>query len=222
MDPTRSASTPGTAAAAARAPINPAESRPVARPAARTVTPQPSTSAAAAPKPVGYGLPCSKCRTYYPANMVSCPICRSNERVSAKAAPVKTAQPTAEPTADAGLNEERERFLREYKAKLYAAHMQINPSAQVRCSMAGDDDRPHDSATVCKTCYDHLQERVDRAEAALHMDLREATQIIYDAVWADTSDSNKTYQNAAQALLTELRKRAGVDLVMGSLQRLPH
>jgi len=221
MDPTRPASTSGAAAAAARAPIHPADSRAVARPAARPATPQPSTPTVAAPKPVGYGLPCSKCQSYYPANLAACPICRSNDRVAAKAAPVKTAPPAAPAPADAGLNEERERFLREYKAQLYAAHMQINPSAQVRCSMA-DDDHPHEPATVCKTCYDHLQERVDLVEAALHMDLREATQIIYDAVWADTSDSNKTYQNAAQALLTELRKRAGVDLVMGPLQRLPH
>ena len=222
MDPTRSASTSGTAAAAARAPINPADSRAAERPAARPAASQPSTPTVAAPKPVGYGLPCSKCRSYYSANLASCPICRSNERVSAKTTPIKTAPPAAPPPADAGLDDERERFLREYKAKLYAAHMQINPSAQVRCSMAGDDDRPHEPATVCKTCHDRLQERVDLVEAALHMDLREATQIIYDAVWADTSDSNKTYQNAAQALLTELRKRAGVDLVMGPLQRLPH
>ena len=43
------------------------------------------------------------------------------------------------------------------------------------------------------------------------MDLKEAAQIIYDAVWADPSDPNKTYQNAAGALLAELRKRAGMN-----------
>ncbi len=59
-------------------------------------------------------------------------------------------------------------------------------------------------------------------EAALHMDLKEAAQVIYDAVWADTSDSNKTYQNAAQALLGELRKRAGMKLVLGRMQPLAH
>jgi hypothetical protein len=123
---------------------------------------------------------------------------------------------------EGGLDEERERFLREYKAKLYAAHAQINPSGQQRCSRSDEDQRAHDAAAVCNDCYQHLEERVDLAEAALHMDLKEATQIIYDAVWADTSDSNKTYQNAAQALLNELRKRAGISLVMGSLQTLPH
>jgi len=41
-------------------------------------------------------------------------------------------------------------------------------------------------------------------------------------VWADTSDSNRTYQNAAQALLGELRKRAGMKLILGPLQPLPH
>ena len=54
------------------------------------------------------------------------------------------------------------------------------------------------------------------------MDLKEAAQVIYDAVWADTSDSNKTYQNAAQALLGELRKRAGMKLVLGRMQPLAH
>jgi hypothetical protein len=63
---------------------------------------------------------------------------------------------------------------------------------------------------------------MNNMEAALHMDLREATQIIYEAVWADTSDPNKSYQNAAQALLTELRKRAGVTVLLGPIQLLPH
>jgi hypothetical protein len=171
---------------------------------------------------VGYGLPCAKCRSYYPANLAACPICRSNERVSAKVSPVKTAPSPAAPEPDAGLDEERERFLREFKAKLYAAHMQINPAAQQLCSMADASDQAHEPASICKACHDRAQQRVDLAEAALHMDLREATQIIYDAVWADTSDTSKTYQNAAQALMTELRKRAGIELVMGPLQRLPH
>ena len=47
-------------------------------------------------------------------------------------------------------------------------------------------------------------------EAALHMDVKDAGKIVYEAVWADTSDPNKTYINAAGALLTELRKRAGI------------
>jgi len=63
---------------------------------------------------------------------------------------------------------------------------------------------------------------MDLMEAALHMDLKEATQIVYDAVWSDPSDPGKTYQNAAQALLTELRNRAGISAVLGPLQALPH
>jgi hypothetical protein len=63
---------------------------------------------------------------------------------------------------------------------------------------------------------------VDVLEAALHMDLKEAAQVIYDAVWADTSDSTRTYQNAARALLGELRKRAGLSLVLGRMQPLAH
>src|SRR4029077_7171056 len=40
------------------------------------------------------------------------------------------------------------------------------------------------------------------------LDLKEAAQIVYDAVWSDPSDPRKTYQNAAQALLTELCERS--------------
>ena len=69
-------------------------------------------------------------------------------------------------------------------------------------------------------CYDQLQERVDVCEAALHIDLKDAAQIIYDAVWADPSDPSKTYTNAASSLLTELRKRAGVSSMIGPFQPL--
>jgi hypothetical protein len=73
-------------------------------------------------------------------------------------------------------------------------------------------------AAICQSCYERLQERVDVLEAAMHIDLQEAAQIIYDAVWADPSDPSKTYQNAAQALLAELRRRSGVTHVFGPLQ----
>jgi hypothetical protein len=79
-----------------------------------------------------------------------------------------------------------------------------------RCSLEENHQGGHEPAAICKSCYDHLQERADLMEAALHIDLKEAAQIIYDAVWSDPSDTSKTYQNAAQALLTELRKRSGI------------
>ena len=41
-------------------------------------------------------------------------------------------------------------------------------------------------------------------------ELKEAAQIVYDAVWSDPSDPRKTYQNAAQALLSELCERSGI------------
>jgi hypothetical protein len=220
MDSTRMVhSTGGSGAAAVRAPINPTlDVHRAAAPAARSVV---EKSLPEVTKIGGYGLPCAKCRAYYLASLSACPICETTERVSASstisASPV---EPSAQP--DVALNEERERFLREFKAKLYEAHMQINPSAYLRCTFSGEDEGAHDSATVCKTCFDEAQSRVDVVEAALHMDLQEAAQVIYDAVWADTSDSNKTYLNAAHALLSELRRRAGVTMIMGTSQSLPH
>jgi hypothetical protein len=172
-------------------------------------------------KPVGYGLPCAKCRKYYAASLSACPICESSERVSPIAVIPCTAAVETQVEAIV-LDEEKERFLREFKAKLYQAHTQIKSTPNQPCAHAGESGGAHESATVCKVCYARLRARVDLLEAALHMDLKEAAQVIYRAVWADTSDSNKTYQNAARALLAELQKRAGMKLILGRMQPLAH
>jgi len=185
-------------------------------------------TAAVAPKVKGYGLPCAKCKTYYAADLDACPVCQSHVRVqpTSAAVSVSAAAPILEPseeTPDADLLEqERERFLREFKSQLYASHAQINVAESFRCSREENHPGEFEPAEVCKGCYERLQERVDLMEAALHMELKEATQIIYDAVWADTSDTGKTYENAAQALLDAIRNRAGIPAVLGPLQSLPH
>src|SRR5208282_426890 len=84
------------------------------------------------------------------------------------------------------------------------------PAAAARCARGENHPTVDEPAAVCQSCYDQLQEKVDVLEAALHIDLKEATQIVYDAVWAEPSEPTKTYQNAAAALLAELRKRSGV------------
>ena len=175
-------------------------------------------------KPVGYGMPCAKCHLYYPADLDTCPICSSKERVApvvAAAPPPKIAQPEAEPTPDAEeLEHEREEFLRQFKSQLFAAHAQVANAPALLCNLEENHSTQPENAEVCKHCYDRLQERVDICEAALHIDVKEASQIIYDAVWADPSDPSKTYTNAASALLTELRKRAGISTVLGPFQPL--
>lgn len=130
--------------------------------------------------------------------------------------------PVAESQANGTtLDEEKARLLRELKTKLYETRTPI--TSHQPCAHAKEGTTAHAPASVCKACYARLQARVDLLEAALLIDLKEAAQIIYDAVWADTSDSNKTYQNAAQALLGELRKRAGMkQLVLGRMQTLAH
>ena len=188
--------------------------RPIARPA------EPDAPL----KRVGYGLPCANCRTYYAADLSACPVCKSAQRVSAAAVPVRKGHVVEEsiPTTTS-LEEERERFLREFKSQIYAAHTQINASASFRCTLEENHQKNgYEAAAVCQTCYTRVQEQVDQMEAALHMDLTEAAQIVYDAVWSDTSDSNKTYVNAAHALLSEVRKRAGISLVLSPLKPLAH
>ncbi len=175
-------------------------------------------------KPAGYGLPCVKCRTYYAANVNVCPVCQTTERVSPAvvAVPAPAAPAVSEETPDlATLEAERERFLRDFKAQLLTSQMQVRSTPPTHCTRAENHETDQQPATVCQTCFDHLQERVDILEAALHIDLKEAAQIVYEAVWADTSDSTKTYDNAAHALLNELRKRAGITQTFGMLQPLP-
>ncbi|HXZ32699.1 MAG TPA: hypothetical protein VEH30_10490 [Terriglobales bacterium] len=169
-------------------------------------------------KPSGYGLPCVKCRTYYPADLKACPICKSAERVAVTAVKLPLIPAPAEELPDpAMLEEERERFLREFKAQLSTLEMS-GQSAFPRCIKEENHAGEFASASICQSCYEYLQERVDVMEAALHMDLKEAAQVVYDAVWADPSDPSKTYENAASALLTELRKRSGVPQTFALMQ----
>ncbi|MGB8011909.1 MAG: hypothetical protein WCF68_09875 [Terriglobales bacterium] len=174
-------------------------------------------------KAVGYGLPCSRCHAYYPADMRACPICKSVERVS-PVPPVlySTASAAAQPATSAQIDDDRERFLKELKSQAFASHTQINATATFRCVLEHQHTGATEPAAVCHSCYSEARQQADRLEAALHMDAKEAAKIVYDAVWADTSDPNTTYLNAAKALLSELRKRAGIGLLLGSHQPLTH
>lgn len=118
------------------------------------------------------------------------------------------------------LAEERER-LRELKSQIYASHSQVAPAA-FRCALDQNHNGNSEPAAVCHSCYGEARQQADRLEAALHIDAKEAAKIVYDAVWADPSDPNKTYLNAANALLMELRRRAGVGLLLGVNQPLTH
>lgn len=166
------------------------------------------------PKAAGYGLPCAKCRLYYPAELSICPTCHHNQRVSP--VPPKERPATSQQVADrvpdsAAVEQEREDFLRQFKSQLLEAHSEVVHTQESACVLQGHKAGDEGKAEICKACYELLQERLDACEAALHIDLKEAAQIIYDAVWADPSDPNKTYQNAASALLADLRKRAGIN-----------
>jgi len=174
-------------------------------------------------KPAGYGLPCAKCRLYYAADLDQCPTCHHKERVSpvVPRLPARPPQAAPPPVHDsAAVEREREEFLRQFKSQLQEVHDEVMNATDPVCTLGGHEGGPA-NAEVCRACHDHLQERLDVCEAALHLDLKEAAQIIYDAVWADPSDPTKTYQNAANALLAEIRKRAGVSLV-NPFQPLQH
>src|SRR5882724_3585768 len=183
----------------------------------------PVPSASADLKAVGYGLPCSNCRAYYPSDLNVCPVCKSSERVSPRAVTALPIAPiAASPKASAALEDDHERYLRELKSQAFASHTQINAAATFRCVIEQNHTTEFEPAAVCHTCYGDVRQQADRLEAALHMDVKEAAQIVYAAVWADTSDPSKTYLNAAAALLSEVRKRAGIGLLLGSNSPLSH
>jgi hypothetical protein len=190
-----------------------------------TSSPLGNSPAGAARKPTGYGLPCAKCHLYYPADLDVCPTCKHNQRVSpvAPKTPLPVSQAAIDPIPDtAVVEQEREEFLRQFKSQLLEAHAEVVNAPESICKFGEQHSGEPASAEICQACYERLQERLDVCEAAFHMELKEAAQIIYDAVWADPSDPNKTYQNAASALLTELRKRAGITAVLSPFQPLSH
>jgi hypothetical protein len=163
------------------------------------------------PRRVGYGLPCSKCGTYYTADLSVCPVCKCGERISPTTLPARAGLQNAQPDArELKLKEAYEPFPKKFRSQLFSTHLQINTAARFRCSLEENHQGGHEPTAICRPCYDDLQERVDLMEGALQMDLKEATKIVYDAVWSDPSDPSKTYQNAAQALLTELCERSGI------------
>lgn len=179
------------------------------------------------PRRVGYGLPCIKCKTYYAADLSACPVCKTEERVLpmpvvASSSGQHLPESIVRAPDDAALEEERERFLREFKAQVYAAESEIDAPVGLGCDLEASHHGEFEPATVCKSCYARLQQRVDLLEAALHMDLKQATQVVYDAVWSEPSDPSKTYHNAASAILGELRRRAGISAVLGPHQPLTH
>jgi hypothetical protein len=166
---------------------------------------------------IGYGMPCAKCRAYYPADMDVCPICKTRERMSpgtagarpASADSAASAHPRASSNSEEAklLAEERER-LRVLKSQIYASQP---PATTFRCALDQNHNGAVEPAAVCHSCYGEMRQQVGRMETALHMDAKDAAKIVYEAVWADTSDPDKTYYNAAVAILGELHKRAGIE-----------
>src|SRR3954469_2372683 len=176
-------------------------------------------------KSSGYGLPCAKCHLYYPANLDTCPTCQHNERVSpvVPKVPQKAVQLAEEAVPDSAVVEqEREEFLRQFKAQLLEAHAEVANAPEAICKFGEHHTSEPGPAEICNVCYERLQERADVMEASLHIELKEAAQTIYDPAGSDPSDPSKTYQNAATALLAELRKRAGITAVLGPFQPLTH
>jgi hypothetical protein len=182
------------------------------------------------PKRVGYGLPCARCKAYYAADLNICPYCQCAERVTpatqeimrpSSALKEEIAGPSELEHAEIlpGSDEDEPLFA----ASARAGIGEIYTAPVVRCAMGQHADEA-EPAAVCRSCYHDLQDRLERVEAALSIETREAAQIIYEAVWADPSptDPTRTYQNAAQAILNEIRQRAGLALFVSNMKPYTH
>ena len=115
------------------------------------------------PKRVGYGLPCSNCGTYYTADKNSCPVCKSSERVAPTLAKIPVSVHPAEPLPfDEELEEERERFLKEFRAQLLASQLSVPEATSFGCSLEHNHGDDYEAASVCRACYSRAQERGDQ------------------------------------------------------------
>ena len=78
-----------------------------------------------------------------------------------------------------------ERFLLDSRLLLCARADEINAGHTSLCILDENHTAQSEYASICLSCYDRLREKLDRTEAALLIDLREAAQIVYRAVWTD-------------------------------------
>jgi len=185
-------------------------------------------------RPMRFGLPCANCKAYYASDLLACPICKCAERVPAAAQSANSCKkpsvgvlqnglgpcihldstPGCKPPMQLALHceEDEERFLWESRLLLCAHSDEIDVRQTTLCVLDENHNTQSEYASICLSCYNRLHEKLARTEAVLLIDLREASQIVYEAVWTDPSpaDPSRTYQSAAQALLNELCHRAGV------------
>ena len=189
------------------------------------------------PGPVQFDLPCASCKAYYASDLPACPICKSAERVPHEAAEAKSANISQKPLADVldgargsfinldstlgckqpmqlvlHCDEECKRLRLESRLLLCAHTEEIDAGNASPCILGENHNTQSEHASICVSCYNRLHETLARMEAALLIDLREAAQIVYEAVWADPSRAapSRTYQSAAQALLNKLCQRADI------------
>jgi hypothetical protein len=185
------------------------------------------------PRPLRFGLPCAGCKAYYASDLAACPICKCAERVPAEKAGSESATNIPK-KASAGIlhgalgsplqfaldcDKEGKRFRLQSRLLLCAHTEEIGLGVTTPCILDENHNTQSEDASICLSCYERLREKLALTEAALLIDLGEAAQIVYRAVWADPSptEPGRTYQSAAQALLNELCHRAGTVRLPGAV-----
>jgi hypothetical protein len=145
----------------------------------------PIPSASPDHKAVGYGLPCSNCRAYYPSDLNVCPICKSPERVSAGSVAAMPVAPIVASPESGPTRRRTERFLKELKSGFRVPHPDQRRRNLSPCSGAEPQraSGPPPFATPATATY----VASDRLEAALHMDAGKPPNCLRRRM-GDTSD----------------------------------
>ncbi len=97
-------------------------------------------------------MPCANCKTYYAADLKACPVCKGGERISAAAAPVRSTIAATELCPDpVALEEERERFLRDFKTQVFASQLPMTVEhGNLPCSHEENHPGGPEPAVVCQ------------------------------------------------------------------------
>jgi len=113
----------------------------------------------ALPRPSGYGLPCSKCHLYYPADLNVCPTCKHNERVSPAAPKIasRVAQAAADIPDTSLVDRSAKTSLRQFKSQLQEAHAEVTNAAESVCKFEEHHSGEPTRAEICAACMNSLQ-----------------------------------------------------------------
>jgi len=169
---------------------------------ARAWTPA-SVAALACAQTGGYGLPCSKCRMYYPLTWTAAPSALSPERVSPTAYQRCRSPNCSAIPAKSGRTfvDDRDRLLKELKSQIFQAHTQINAAAHIPLLHGPESRRKLGTGRRLPQLLRRASSTGRPNGSRLHIDLKRGGTVVYKAVWADSSDPARLTRTLPRAVI---------------------